>query len=363
MKNYYSVLGLDSSATPEEVKKAYRKLAIKWHPDKNNSPEATEKFKEITEAYNKITNPDSNEIEIDVNEIFNSFFGNGGMEGFPGIGGLSGLGGLGDLMGMAMGRGPGGPGGPGGPRGPRGPRGPELFSDNDIDNIIENAFGKKTNNRKGKDILKLINITLEDIHMGNSYIITYDNQIINENCKICSNCNGKGNLPIVQQLGPMVMQTLGKCEQCSGSGYTELYLPSTDTVEIEIPKGFNYNSKMTIENKGLPLFGGNHGNLVLSFNLLNHNRFKLKGNDLYTNLDISFKESLIGFVKGITHLDSRLITIHSEQIIKPNNMKCITNEGIYDTNTNTYGNLYIKFKIIYPSELSDEQKTIIKEHF
>ena len=120
---------------------------------------------------------------------------------------------------------------------------------------------------------------------------------------------------------------------------------------------------MTIENKGLPLFDGKNGNLVLSFNLIQHNRFKIKGNDLYTNLDISFKESLVGFVKGVTHLDSRMITINSEQIIKPNNMKCIPDEGIYDINTKTFGNLYIKFKIIYPSELSEEQKTIIKEHF
>ena len=258
---------------------------------------------------------------------------------------------------MAMGQGPRGPGGPGEPGGPG------IFSHGDIDNIIENAFGNKTNRRKGKDILKLVNLTLEDIFMGNNYIITYDTQIINENCKICTNCNGKGSLPVVQQLGPMVMQTLGKCEDCRGTGYTELYLPSTETVEIEIPKGFNYNSKMTIENKGLPLFDGKNGNLVLSFNLIQHNRFKIKGNDLYTNLDISFKESLVGFVKGVTHLDSRMITINSEQIIKPNNMKCIPDEGIYDINTKTNGKLYIKFKIIYPSELSEEQKQLLKNIF
>lgn len=328
MKNYYSILGLDSTANIDEVKKAYKKLAMKWHPDKNPTPEATEKFKEITEAYNKIINPNSNEVEIDVNEIFNSFFGNVGIGGF---------GNLNDIMGMGMGLG--------------------------IDNIIDNTFGSKHKQRKGKDILKLVNITLEDIYMGNNYIITYDTQIINSNYKQCTKCNGKGSVQVIQQIGPMVMQTLGKCEDCKGTGYTDLYLPSTDSIEIEIPKGFNYNSKMVVENKGLPLFNGNNGSLILSFNLISHHRFKLKDNDLYINLEISFKESLIGFVKGITHLDSRMLTINSEQVIKPNNIKSIAGEGLYDINNNIYGNLYVKFKIIYPTVLDDEQKKIIKEYF
>ena len=343
MKNYYEVLGLNSNATMDEVKKAYKKMAIKWHPDKNSSPEATEKFKEITEAYTKITNPDADAYNIDINDIFSSIFGEmgiGGLGGLGGFGGLEGLGGFGGLEGL------GGLGGLGGHEG--------LAGMNNISSI----FGSRES--KGKDILKLVNLTLEDIYIGNTFIITYDCQKINPNKTICNTCRGEGKLPVVQQMGPMVIQTIGKCEECKGTGSLNLYLPTTETVEIEIPTGFDHTEKMIIKEKGLPHHKGKNGDLVLSFNLTHHNKFKLKNKDLYTYLDITLKESLIGFIKGLQHLDSRMITINSETIIKPNSVRCIDNEGLYDSNTGSNGNLYIKFKIIYPTYLTEQQIDGIK---
>ena len=325
MKNYYEVLGLNSNATMDEVKKAYKKMAIKWHPDKNSSPEATEKFKEITEAYTKITNPEADASNIDINDIFSSLFGEMGLGGIGGIGGLGGLSGLEGLAGM---------------------------------NNISSIFGSRE--PKGKDILKLVNLTLEDIYIGNTFIITYDCQTINPNKTTCNTCRGEGKLPVVQQMGPMVIQTIGKCEECKGSGSLNLYLPTTETVEIEIPTGFDHTGKIVIKEKGLPHHKGKNGDLVLSFNLTHHNKFKLKNKDLYTYLDITLKESLIGFIKGLQHLDSRMITINSETIIKPNSVRCIDNEGLYDSNTGSNGNLYIKFKIIYPTYLTEQQIDGIK---
>ena len=120
---------------------------------------------------------------------------------------------------------------------------------------------------------------------------------------------------------------------------------------------------MIIEEKGLPLNNNLNGNLILSFNLLSHNRFKLKDNNLHLSMDITLKESLVGFIKGITQLDGRLITINSDNIIKPNTVKSIENEGMYDLDNGYYGNLFLKFKIVYPNSLTNEQLKFIKEYF
>lgn len=321
MINNYQILGLNSDASIDEVKKAYKKLAIKWHPDKNSSSDAPEQFRKITEAYNNIINPNSS-IDLknmnNINDIFNN-----------------------------------------------------IFSDMpDIDNIFSNLFSQVTsfesNNTykpKGNDILKIVDITLEDLYNGNILHITYDTQKINENYTICKNCNGKGKIPITQQMGPVVIQSVSYCNYCNGEGYFNLYLPISNTIEFEIPIGFLPNKKKVIKDKGLPLINGINGDLLLSFNLLQHSKFKQKGYDLYISMEITLKESLIGFIKEITHLDSKIITINSESIIKPNTIKCINQEGLFNSTDNIYGDLYIKFKIIYPDSLNENQIKFIKEYF
>ena len=313
MYKHYNTLGLPENSNLDSVKKAYKKLAMKWHPDKNSSPDAPDEFKKITEAYSQIINPGTNMEDINLNDI------------------------LGDIF-------------------------SELTTFNGgFDSIFNNMFKKEL--PKGKNILKQISLTLEDIYNGNMYIISYDTQFINTKCKNCLKCSGQGKISQTQQIGPMVIQNLMLCENCEGTGFLNLYLPKTDTIEIDIPKGFDYTQNMIIPGKGLPLYNCNNGNLILSFILTPHRYIKVKGIHLYTGVEITLKESLIGFIKGITQLDSRLITITSESIIKPNMIKCIDDEGLLDENTNKLGNLYVKFKIIYPDSLTSEQQKFIKEWF
>ena len=333
--NNYEILGLNPNASTDDVKKTYKKLAMQWHPDKNSSPEAPEKFKNITQAYSNSINGDitfNNNNDIgNMYDIFNSL-----LNEFTQSSGFDNLdSGVTDAFNS-------------------------FKTTNNIENILDNVFNTFNNVPKGKDILKLIDLTLKDIYLGKTMTISYATEEINDHPIMCLKCEGQGKYPAVQQLGPITMQTISQCERCKGTGLFNLYLPITETVDIHIPRGFNYNQQMILREKGLPKYRYNNGDLVLSFNLLPHDTFKLKNKDLHINVEISLKESLIGFTKNIDHLNNKYITLTSESIIKPNMSKCIDEEGMPPENEKEeVGNMYIKFKIIFPDTLTIEQRKLI----
>lgn len=337
--NNYEILGLTSNASIDDVKKTYRKLAMQWHPDKNSSPEAPEKFKKITQAYSNIINGNNdtndNDELINMYDIFNSLVNEFTQSNVF------------DKLDSGV---------------------TDTFNSfkttNNIENILDNVFNTFNNVPKGKDILKLIDLTLEDIYLGKTMTINYSTEEINDYPIMCLNCEGQGKYPAVQQLGPITMQTISQCERCKGTGLFNLYLPKTDTVQIHIPKGFNYNQQMILREKGLPKYRCKNGDLILSFNLLAHDTFKLKNKDLHSNIEISLRESLIGFTKDIYSLDNRCITLDCKSIIKPNMIKCINEEGMPPENEKEkLGNMYIKFKIIFPDTLTIEQENVIEKYF
>jgi len=261
---YYNLLGIDSNASNSEIKKSYKKLAMKHHPDKGGDPE---KFKQITEAFQVIG--DENKRKL---------YDSGGNEA--------------------------------------------VNSGMDPSNMF-NMFNSNNNSskqNKGKSTQYNLNIKLEDIYNGITKSLQIKRLSIDKNSiNKCSKCNGNGLILKTVKMGFMTQQMQTTCDKCCGNKFTYHKSINNEKLKICIPKGTLDKKKIIIYEKGDDIPNGIAGDIHVIINEKPHNYFKRKGSDLYYEYNISLVEALCGFELDLVHLDGRklLIKTNPGDITKP----------------------------------------------
>ena len=358
-RDYYEVLGVDKSASAEDIKKAYRKMAIKYHPDKNpGDKEAEEKFKEAAEAYSVLSDADK-KARYDQ-------FGHSGVEGAGpdfsgGFGNLNDI--LNDLFGGAFGGGFGGFSGFGGGfGGQRGQRQQRVF--------------------RGRDIRVRVKLTLEEIAKGVEKEISIEKNVPCTECggkgaknssdiKTCPGCQGTGQVQRVVNsfLGQTV--TYSTCQQCGGEGKiitnpcrscngTGL-VRKRETIKVKIPAGVEAGMQLTLQGEGhAAKNNGINGDLLVVIEEQEHANLKREGNNLYYTKIISVVDAMLGAEVNIPCLDGDY-KIKIDPGTQSGEVVRLRGRGLPSVNGyGGTGDFYVKIAVWIPKKLNKEEKEIIE---
>ena len=359
-RDYYEVLGVDKSASADEIKKAYRKLAVKYHPDKNpDNKEAEEKFKEAAEAYSVLSDPDK-KAKYDQ-------FGHAGVEGAGpdfsgGFGNLNDI--LNDLFGGAFGGGFGGFGGFGGGfgGGRSGQRQQRVY--------------------RGRDIRVRVKLTLEEIAKGVEKEISIEKSVPCTECggkgakngsdiKTCSACNGTGQVQrVVNSLFGQTV-TYSTCQQCGGEGKVITnpcrncggtgLVRKRETIKVNIPPGVEAGMQLTIHGEGhAAKNNGINGDLLVVIEEQEHPYFKREGSNLFHTKIVSLPDAILGAEVDIPCIDGTQ-KIKIEAGTQSGTVIRLKNKGLPGVNGyGGTGDLYIKIAVWIPKKLDKEDKAVIE---
>ena len=358
-RDYYEVLGVDKSASADDIKKAYRKMAIKYHPDKNpGDKEAEEKFKEAAEAYSVLSDADK-KARYDQ-------FGHAGVEGAGpdfsgGFGNLNDI--LNDLFGGAFGGGFGGFGGFGGGfGGQRGQRQQRVY--------------------RGRDIRVRVKLTLEEIAKGVEKEISIEKNVPCTECggkgaknssdiKTCPACNGTGQVQRVVNsfLGQTV--TYSTCQQCDGEGKiisnpcrscngTGL-VRKRETIKVKIPAGVEAGMQLTLQGEGhAAKNNGINGDLLVVIEEHAHADLKREGNNLYYTKIISVTDAMLGAEVTVPCLDGDY-KIKIDAGTQSGEVVRLRGRGLPSVNGyGGTGDLYVKIAVWIPKKLNKDEKAVIE---
>lgn len=359
--DYYQILGVSRGASDDEIKKAYRKLAHKYHPDKSGGDEA--KFKEINEAYQVLSDKSKREQY----DRFGRTFDQGAAGGGQGFGGF-------DFSGFQGFGGQGGFSSQGG------------FGEEDLQDIFANFFGGERRGggrrRRGKDIQVDVEISFEEMITGAKREINLRKSSVCDNCngtggekgselKTCQTCGGAGRVEKVSRsfFGSFSQVTecpdchgVGKrydkkCSKCGGDGRV-----MKDTkVEINIPAGIDDGQTLSMNGAGeAGGAGAAAGDLHINVHVKKHKEFLRKGQDILSSVEIPYSVAALGGETIIETIEGRL-TLKIPSGTQSGELFRIKGKGVPDLHSGTRGNQLVKVIVRIPKNLSREQKRILEE--
>ncbi len=352
-RDYYEVLGVDKSSSKDEIKKAYRKLAIQFHPDKNaGNAEAEEKFKEATEAY-EVLSDDKKKAAYD-------------QFGFAGVDGVNSPGGGHDYS--------------------------TVFHDFEdifggMGGIFDSFFGGGGRSRsggggvpRGSDLRYNLEISFKDAVFGTNVEISYTRDVACKTCsgsgaaagtgrKVCPTCGGTGqvrrNSGFFSIASPC--HTCGgeghiienPCTACHGSGLSR----KTQKIKVTIPAGIENGKRISIPGQGdAAPNGGRTGDLYVYIKIKPHKYFERDANNVYCALPITFTQAALGAEVFVKNLEEKRIKLKIPAGTQTGKMLRLKNEGIpYVQNKSRKGDMYIKIIVQTPAKLSSQAKDILKQ--
>ncbi len=352
-RDYYEVLGVQKDASAEDIKKAYRQLALKYHPDRNpGDKNAEEKFKEAAEAYEVLSDPQKRSRYDQ--------FGHAGMSGngFSDFGGMN----MQDIF-SHMG---------------------SIFEDLGIGGFsgFGGGFGGGRNRvQKGSNIRIKVKMTLEDIAKGVEKNIKVQKNIVCNEChgtgaksadaiKTCPTCHGRGIVTRVQQsiFGQMQMQSecpnchgtgkiiTDKCSHCGGNGVVK----GEDIINVKIPAGVSDGMQLSIRGKGNAIGGGEPGDLLVLVEEEKHSRFERDGNNIYEEFNISFPLAVLGGTVEIPLLEGKA-KVKIASGTQSSTLLRLNGKGLPDLRGYGQGDLIVNINVVVPKRITKEEKAMIEK--